>query len=255
MPGDTADILRLDEVGHHFGGLTVLRSVSFSVTTNGIVGLIGPNGSGKTTLFNVISGFLQARKGTIRYRGEVLGNASIQERSRRGMLRTFQTPKVFEHLTVLENIMVGCCKQTHTSILQDMLHSRGSNQVRRQIGEVAEGTLVKFGLEPLRATLAGSLTAGQRRILEIARAAVSAPKLLLLDEPSSGLNPEEIENLRRWIVQLRQEGMSILLVSHDMELMTVCDLVHVLYFGEIITSSDMDGIKNNARVREVYLGV
>src|ERR1700722_7032412 len=114
MSGDSTDILRLDEVAHHFGGLTVLRSVSFSVPANGIVGLIGPNGSGKTTLFNAIRGFLHPKTGTIRYLGEVLGNVSIQERSRRGMLRTFQTPKVFEHLTVLENIMAGCCKQTQT---------------------------------------------------------------------------------------------------------------------------------------------
>jgi len=150
--------------------------------------------------------------------------------------------------------MVGYCKQTQTSILQDMVHSPRSNKVNRQIDEEAEATLVKFGLAPSRDALAGTLTAGQRRILEIARAVVSSPKLLLLDEPSSGLNPDEIENLRRWIVQLRREGMSILLVSHDMELMTVSDLVHVLYFGEIIVSSDMDGVKNNARVREVYLG-
>ena len=255
MSGDNTDILRLDEVGHHFGGLTVLRSVSFSVPENGIVGLIGPNGSGKTTLFNAISGFLHPRTGTIRYRGYALGNLSIQERSRRGMLRTFQTPKVFEHLTVLENIMTGCCKQTHTSIVQDMLHSRGSNRARLAIHDRSEVALAKFGFQSQRDTLAGNLTAGQRRILEIARAVVSSPKLLLLDEPSSGLNPDEIEHLRGWIVQLRQEGMSILLVSHDMELMTVTDLVHVLYFGEIIVSSDMDGIKNNARVREVYLGV
>jgi ABC-type branched-subunit amino acid transport system ATPase component len=255
MSDNTAAILRLDEVGHHFGGLAVLRSVSFAVPTNGIAGLIGPNGSGKTTLFNAISGFLHPRKGAICYCGHPLGTTSIQERSRRGMQRTFQTPKVFEHLTVLENIMVGCCKQTKTSILQDMLHSAHSNRVRRQLRDEAEAALVRFGLEPLRTTLAGTLTAGQRRNLELARAVVSSPKLLLLDEPSSGLNPDEIENLRAWIIRLRQDGMSILLVSHDMDLMTVCDLVHVLYFGEIITSSDMDGIKNNARVREVYLGV
>jgi ABC-type branched-subunit amino acid transport system ATPase component len=255
MRTDGGDILRLDDVGHQFGGLTVLRSVSFSVRENGIVGLIGPNGSGKTTLFNAISGFLHPQKGAIRYQGETLGRASIQERSRRGMLRTFQTPKVFEQLTVLENIMAGCCKETSTSILQDMVHSRGSTRVRKQIREQAEATLIKFGFARLRDTSAGNLTAGQRRILEIARAVVSAPKLLLLDEPSSGLNPEEIENLRRWILQLRREGMTILLVSHDMELMTVSDLVHVLYFGEIVVSSDMDGIKNNARVREIYLGV
>jgi ABC-type branched-subunit amino acid transport system ATPase component len=255
MSGERPDILRLDDIGHNFGGLAVLRSVSFAVLENGIVGLIGPNGSGKTTLFNAITGFLTPMKGTITYRGDVLGGASVQERSRRGMLRTFQTPKVFEHLTVLENIMVGCCKTTKTNIVQDMLHSPRATAVRRQIRDEAEATLAKFEFTALRDTLASNLTAGQRRNLEIARAVVSKPKLLMLDEPSSGLNPDEIDNLRRWIVQLRKEGMSVLLVSHDMELMTVADLVHVLYFGEIITSDNMDGIKQNARVREVYLGV
>jgi ABC-type branched-subunit amino acid transport system ATPase component len=255
MSGERPDILRLDDVGHNFGGLTVLRSVSFAVPNNGIVGLIGPNGSGKTTLFNAITGFLMPKKGTITYRGDVLGSASVQERSRRGMLRTFQTPKVFEHMTVLENIMVGCCKTTNTNIVQDLLNSPRAKAVQRQIRDDAEETLVKFEFAALRDTLASNLTAGQRRNLEIARAVVSKPKLLMLDEPSSGLNPDEIDNLRQWIVQLRKEGMSVLLVSHDMELMTVADLVHVLYFGEIITSDNMDGIKQNARVREVYLGV
>ena len=258
MPSDGAGndaILRLEQVGHNFGGLAVLRSVTFSVPDNGIVGLIGPNGSGKTTLFNTISGFLLPRKGTIAYRGEALGSSSIQERSRRGLLRTFQTPKVFENMTVLENIMVGCCEGTHTTILQDLARSPHARRERRVIEELADATLQKFGLTPLRDALSSNLTAGQRRILEIARAVVGQPKLLLLDEPSSGLNPEEIDNLRRWIVQLRSEGISILLVSHDMELMTVTDLVHVLYFGEIITSGSMDEIKSNPRVREVYLGV
>src|ERR1700759_751488 len=159
MSADTGDILRLDQVGHRFGGLAVLRSVSFSVRQNGIVGLIGPNGSGKTTLFNAISGFLHPQNGDIRYQGQPLGRTSIQERSRRGMVRKFQKPKVFEQLTVLENIMVGCCKETSTSILQDMLHSAAANRVRTQIGERAEATLVKFGFGPLRDASASILTA------------------------------------------------------------------------------------------------
>jgi ABC-type branched-subunit amino acid transport system ATPase component len=255
MPNETGDILRLEDVGHNFGGLAVLRSVNFSVPRNGIVGLIGPNGSGKTTLFNAISGFLHPQKGTIAYSGDVLGGASVQERSRRGMLRTFQTPKVFEHLTVLENVMVGCCKGRRTTILQDMAHSPKAKRIRREIRDLATATVDKFQLTHLASTLASSLTAGQRRILEIARAVVSQPKLLLLDEPSSGLNQNEIDNLRRWIVQFRDDGMSVLLVSHDMELMTVSDIVHVLYFGEIIASDNMDVIKKSARVREVYLGM
>jgi ABC-type branched-subunit amino acid transport system ATPase component len=254
MP-NSGDILKVDGIGHNFGGLSVLRSVTFAVADRGIVGLIGPNGSGKTTLFNVISGFLTPQKGVVMYRGAALGSQSIQERSNRGMVRTFQTPKVFENLTVLENIMVGACKNTRTTILQDMGHTPRSNREMRTILHDAEATLEKFELGALRDTLASVLSAGQRRILEIARAVVGKPSLLLLDEPSSGLNDTEIGNLRRWIVQLREEGLSVLLVSHDMGLMTVSDRVHVLYFGEIITSGSMDEVKQNPRVREVYLGV
>jgi ABC-type branched-subunit amino acid transport system ATPase component len=206
-------------------------------------------------LFNVISGFLTPQKGVVMYRGAALGSQSIQERSNRGMVRTFQTPKVFENLTVLENIMVGACKNTRTTILQDIGHTPRSNREMRTILHDAEATLEKFELGALRDTLASVLSAGQRRVLEIARAVVGKPSLLLLDEPSSGLNDTEIGNLRRWIVQLREEGLSVLLVSHDMGLMTVSDRVHVLYFGEIITSGNMDEVKQNPRVRDVYLGV
>jgi ABC-type branched-subunit amino acid transport system ATPase component len=250
-----SDILSLEAVGHNFAGLNVLRSVSFSVPQRGLVGLIGPNGSGKTTLFNAISGFLSPQSGTIAYRGDVLHRQSIQDRSRAGMVRTFQTPKVFEHMTVIENIMVGCCKVTRTSILQDMFRTPRANRELRQIHEFADEACAKFELNLIRDVPAGKLTAGQRRILEIARAVVGKPRLLLLDEPSSGLNSEEIDHLRRWMTQLREEGIAILLVSHDMELMTVADIVHVLYFGEIIASGSMNEIQRNARVREVYLGV
>jgi branched-chain amino acid transport system ATP-binding protein/nonpolar-amino-acid-transporting ATPase len=254
MMADT-DILRLDAIGHNFGGLSVLRSVSFAVPERGLTGLIGPNGSGKTTLFNVISGYLAQQHGSVIYRGHALAAASVQDRSRAGMVRTFQTPKIFEHMTVLENIMAGCCKLMRTGLVQDMVRTRRARRVMQTIAERARDACQKFELDRIRDLPALNLTAGQRRILEIARAVVGEPQLLMLDEPSSGLNAEEIENLRGWIRQLRQEGMSILLVSHDMELMTVVDTVHVLYFGEIIASGSMDAIKQNARVREVYLGV
>jgi ABC-type branched-subunit amino acid transport system ATPase component len=249
------DILELEAVGHNFGGLSVLRSVSFVVPERGLVGLIGPNGSGKTTLFNVITGYISPQRGTIRYCGKPLRGETTQDRSRAGMVRTFQTPKIFENMSVLENVMVGCCKRTRTSMAQDMLRTAHAQGEMLSIREAAERACTRLDLDHVRDRPAASLTAGQRRILEIARAVVGAPKLLLLDEPSSGLNADEIENLRRWIRQLREEGTCILLVSHDMELMTVTDTVHVLYFGEIIASGSMDVIKQDARVREVYLGV
>jgi len=253
MAADT--LLALDGIGHSFGGLTVLRSVTFDVPRGRIVGLIGPNGSGKTTLFNIVSGYIRPLTGTIRFDGVPLQRDSIQRRSAAGLVRTFQTPQVFEKMTVLENVMVGCCKNTRTTMLQDFFRSPASRSQMRLIREQAEAACERFQLAGLRHLPAASLTAGQRRILEIARAAVGQPRLLLLDEPSSGLNASEIESLRGWIVKLNQEGMTILLVSHDMELMTVADTVHTLYFGEIIASGDMAAIQRDPKVREVYLGV
>jgi ABC-type branched-subunit amino acid transport system ATPase component len=248
-------ILSLKEIGHSFGGLAVLRSVTFDVPEGGIVGLIGPNGSGKTTLFNIVSGYIRPVMGTVAYRGVPLSRESIQQRGLAGLVRTFQTPQVFERMSVLENVMVGCTKLTRTSMLQDLLRTPAARGEMREIRERAEAACKRFQLDSLSDQPAASLTAGQRRILEIARAVVGAPRLLLLDEPSSGLNVPEIESLRDWIVRLNEEGITILLVSHDMSLMTVARTVHTLYFGEIIASGDMATIQRDARVREVYLGV
>lgn len=248
-------ILALKEVGHSFGGLSVLRSVTLDVPEGGIIGLIGPNGSGKTTLFNIVSGYIRPMAGMVSYRGGTLGRESIQQRGVAGLVRTFQTPQVFEQMTVLENVMVGCTKLTRTSMLQDLLRTPAARGQMREIRDRAEAACERFQLTALRDLPAASLTAGQRRILEIARAVVGEPRLLLLDEPSSGLNVQEIDDLRDWIVRLNEEGITILLVSHDMGLMTVARTVHTLYFGEIIASGDMAAIQRDPRVREVYLGV
>ena len=251
----TEPLLALRQVGHSFGGLAVLRSVTFDVPEGGIVGLIGPNGSGKTTLFNIVSGYIRPLAGTVAYRGASIARNSIQQRGLAGLVRTFQTPQVFEQMTVLENIMVGCTKLTRTNMLQDLLRTPAARGQMQEIRRRAEAACERFRLGALSDLPAASLTAGQRRILEIARAVVGEPRLLLLDEPSSGLNAQEIENLRDWIVRLNEEGITVLLVSHDMGLMTVAHTVHTLYFGEIIASGDMAAIQRDPRVREVYLGV
>jgi ABC-type branched-subunit amino acid transport system ATPase component len=250
----SGDILSLRQVGHSFGGLTVLNSVTFTVPRGGIVGLIGPNGSGKTTLFNIISGFLVHRRGDVLYADSEQRRLSIQQRSTAGLVRTFQTPKVFEQMTVMENIMVGACKLTHSGMVEDLLRLPRARRDMKRIREEADAVCEKFQLAQLRDLRAQSLSAGQRRILELARAVIGRPKLLMLDEPSSGLNKDEIAHLRAWIEQLNREGISILLVSHDMELMNVASQVHVLYFGEIIASGNMGEIQRNLQVRDVYLG-
>jgi ABC-type branched-subunit amino acid transport system ATPase component len=249
------DILELRAIGHSFGGLAVLRSVSFSVPRGGLIGLIGPNGSGKTTLFNIVSGFFPQNSGAVIYRGRELKPESVPERSRAGLVRTFQTPKLFEQMTVYENVLVGCCKLTRTSMTQDLFGTPHARNQLRMMAETAREACAKFGLSTIRDELAKNLTAGRRRLVEIARAVVGRPQLLLLDEPSAGLNSDEIKSLQQWLRQLKAEGISILLVSHDMELMTVSDLVHVLNFGEIVASGDMAAIQRNPRVRDAYLGV
>ena len=247
------NILALDGVGHRFGGFTVLRSVTFSVPDGGLVGLIGPNGSGKTTLFNIISGYLPLQTGRISFGGKPLTTQTVQDRSRAGMVRTFQTPKIFERMTVIENIMVGACKLTRTGMVQDLLHSPRARSEMQQIRARAERACADLGLAG--DLPASTLPAGQRRILEIARALVGEPRLLMLDEPSAGLNREEMRQLIAAIRRINEQGLAILLVSHDMELMAVAETVHVLNFGEIIARGDMAAIQQNPNVREVYLGL
>ncbi len=247
-------ILMLEDVGHAFGGFTVLTSVGFSIPAGKIVGLIGPNGSGKTTLFNIISGYIRHRSGRIVYDGVELAAQSVQTRCYAGMVRTFQTPRVFEQMTVLENVMVGCSKVTASGMIEGLFRLPRARRDSATMCDRAEALCAKFSLTPVRDQLARNLSAGQRRILEIARAVASEPKLLLLDEPSSGLNPDEIDELSHSIRLLNDEGLSILLVSHDMDLMSVAGAVHVLYFGRIIASGGMDEIQRNAQVREAYFG-
>lgn len=253
--GGVASGLRLEGLAHSFGGLQVLKQVNLDVPAGRLVGLIGPNGSGKTTCFNIASGFLRQVAGRVLMDGVDISASGVQQRSRAGLVRTFQAPKVFEHMTVLENLMVGAHKSTRTGVLAAMLGTRGSRAELAATRADAEQCAERFKLHALLATRAGLLPAGQRRIVELARAFMGRPRVLLLDEPSSGLNSAEIEVLRRWIVELNQDGLTVFLVSHDMGLMTVCDTVHVLYFGEIIASGSLAHVQDDARVREAYLGI
>jgi ABC-type branched-subunit amino acid transport system ATPase component len=246
--------LAVRDVGHAFGGFRVLARVAFDVPRGGLVGLIGPNGSGKTTLFNIISGFIAPLDGAVVYNGQDLLGKSVQERSRAGLVRTFQTPKIFENLTVLENVMVGCYKRSRAGIVSTMLKIPAAAVEMAAIRERAAAVCERFGLSALREHLGSKLTAGQRRNLELARACVGEPLLLMLDEPSAGLSTEEIETLQAHLVALNKDGLSILLVSHDMELMDVAERVHVLSFGEIIASGTMQEMKRDRSVQEVYLG-
>jgi branched-chain amino acid transport system ATP-binding protein/nonpolar-amino-acid-transporting ATPase len=248
-------LLEVRNVTRSFGGLRVLNGVSFSVEAGAICGLIGPNGAGKSTLFNIISGFLTPDQGQVVYAGADVSRLSVPQRSYRGLVRSFQTPQVFAHLTVLENLVAGCYKDTRSGVLANLIGTPGARRELRRMREAAAAACDRYGLAGVRERPAGKLPGGQQRLLELARAALGRPRLLCLDEPSSGLNSEEVSQLMQMLRQLNREGVSILLVSHDMDLVTVASAIHVLCFGEIIASGPFAQIQADARVREAYLGI
>ena len=248
-------MLALRGASKHFGGVKAVDDVSFTLARGTITGLIGPNGAGKSTLFNIISGFLVPDRGLILYAGTDVNRLSVPQRSFRGLVRSFQTPQVFPHLTVLENLVAGCYKDTRSGVLAGLLGTPGARRELRRMREAAAEACEKYGLSAVRDRFAGKLPGGQQRLLELARAALGRPRLLCLDEPSSGLNTEEVAQLMDLLRQLNREGVTILLVSHDMDLVTVASSIHVLCFGEIIASGPLPKIQADARVRDAYLGV
>jgi branched-chain amino acid transport system ATP-binding protein/nonpolar-amino-acid-transporting ATPase len=248
-------LLEVRNVSHSFSGLHVLKDVSFAAEDGSICGLIGPNGAGKSTLFNIISGFLAPDRGEVVYAGADINRLSVAQRSLQGLVRTFQTPQVFAHLTVRENLVAGGYKDLRSGMLANLLGTSGSRQELRRMQDAADAACAKFGLSTVRERLAGKLPAGQQRLVELARAALGRPRLLCLDEPSSGLNSEEVAQLMQMLRLLNREGVSIVLVSHDMDLVAVASVLHVLCFGEIIASGPLAKVQADARVREAYLGV
>jgi branched-chain amino acid transport system ATP-binding protein len=248
-------LLSLRDIRHSFRGLHVLKGVQFEITPGAFVGLIGPNGAGKSTLFNIISGFLAPDAGAVSFDGAEVMNCSVHERSRRGMVRTFQTPKVFGGMTVLENLMVGWHKQSRSGIVGNLFRSPQSTREYKMAEQAAGAVLDRFGLNQVAESKAANLPAGLQRMLELARAYIGRPRLLMLDEPSSGLNSEEIAQLKRVLNELNGEGITILLVSHDMDLVDAASHIHVLCFGEIIASGSMAEVRQDVRVREAYLGI
>jgi len=251
----TTALLQISRVSHKFGGLQVLDGVDFGVTTGSITGLIGPNGAGKSTLFNIVSGFLVPQHGSVLFDGHDITRDAVRTRSAAGLIRTFQTPKVFAKLSVRENLMIGYYRHLHSGTASNMLRTPGSKRELENMRAKAVEASARFGLDEVMERPAGQVAAGMQRLVELARAWVSHPRLLMLDEPSSGLNSTEIEDMRGALQRLNHEGMTILLVSHDMDLVDIASEVHVLCFGSIIASGTMAQVKLDQGVRQAYLGV
>jgi len=248
-------ILRIDGLTRRFGGLVAVDNVSFEIPTAGLSAVIGPNGAGKTTLFNMISGFTLPSTGRVYFDGEEITGWMPESIARRGLIRTFQLVQLFEGLTVLENVKVGCHLHTRGGLLAALVPLRSARDEEAAVEIEAHQLLAATGLLQQAKTHAAVLPYGQKRLLEITRALAARPKLLLLDEPAAGLNRQETDALATLLLRIVADGTAILLIEHDMTLvMSVADHVAVLDFGRIIANGKPDDVKRNPDVVAAYLG-
>jgi branched-chain amino acid transport system permease protein len=246
-------LLRIEHARKQFGGVVAVNDVSFGVDAREIVALIGPNGAGKSTTFNLITGVLAASGGNISVLGRALRGASPQDITKLGVSRTFQHVKLIADMTVLENVAIGAHLRGHAGALASMLRLDRGDEARL-LAEAAR-QIERVGLAAEANMLAGSLSLGQQRIVEIARALCADPVLLLLDEPAAGLRHMEKQRLASLLRQLRDGGMSVLLVEHDMGfVMGLADRIVVLDFGTKIAEGTPETIKTNPDVIRAYLG-
>ena len=248
-------LLSVRGVSKRFGGLMAVNDLSFDVAAGSIKALIGPNGAGKTTIFNLISGFLPPDSGEIVFGETEIHGMSSCEVATRGMVRTFQHIRLFPKMTVLENIMVGRHVHSRAGFLAGMLNLPSTWREERRIRERSFEILEMLGIADHAGTEAVSLAYGQQRVVEVARALACEPKLLLLDEPAAGLNMRETNEMGRLISRIRDMGVTVLLVEHDMSLvMGISDEIVVVSYGEKIAEDRPLSIQKNREVIRVYLG-
>ncbi|HXV25065.1 MAG TPA: ABC transporter ATP-binding protein [Alphaproteobacteria bacterium] len=246
-------LLELDRISKKFGGLTAVRDLSFKVEEGEIRGLIGPNGAGKTTTFNVISGFYRPSAGSIRYRGRTISGLKTSRIAEDGLVRTFQSTTLFHELTVFENMLVGCHLHARANLFAALF---GVDRARNRAAvERALAVLDFIGLSQRRDEIAANLPHGLQKALGLAVALASGPKLLLLDEPFAGMNSEETRNMMGHVRRICEEGVTILLVEHDMQaVMGLCDRITVLNFGELLAEGSPREIRAHPEVVQAYLG-
>jgi neutral amino acid transport system ATP-binding protein len=247
-------ILIADGVVRRFGGLTAVDVGHMEVQRGSITALIGPNGAGKTTFFNQLTGFDTADAGSWTFNGRPLSGVPAHRVARAGMVRTFQLTKALTKLTVLENMRLGAQGQRGENFFRSLIPSLWRNQ-EDQITERAEELLERFKLAAKRDDFAGSLSGGQRKLLEMARALMVGPELVMLDEPMAGVNPALTQSLLGHVKDLREEGMTVLFVEHDMDMVReISDWVVVMAQGTIIAEGPPDTIMSDSRVIDAYLG-
>ena len=251
-------VLETRGLGISFGGLKAADNVNIRIKKNEIYGLIGPNGAGKTTVFNMLTGVYQPTTGTFFLNGEELRGSNQEAINKKGIARTFQNIRLFNNMTVIRNVMVGLhnLPEYQCSLFESILRLPRHFKVEKAMRDRAKELLSIFGLLEDRNTLACNLPYGKQRKLEIARALATNPKLLLLDEPAAGMNPQETAELMSTIRFVRDSfDMTILLIEHDMSLVSgICDRLTVLNFGQTLAEGDVDTVLNDPEVIKAYLG-
>lgn len=248
-------MLNIEHVSMEFGGLTANNDISFHVDKGSIYGLIGPNGAGKTTLFNLISGYYKPIEGKIIFKGEEIQGLPTNIIAYKGIARTYQNINLFKKMTVLENVMVGCHTQTSSGLVDAIFNTRKSKREKEESLLICHEALRFVKIDHLADVVAANLPYGDQRRLEIARALVSKPSVLLLDEPAAGMNLKEKDELADTIKLIRDSGYTILLVEHHMKLvMNICDRISVLNHGNKIAEGTPEEIQKNGEVIKAYLG-
>ena len=249
-------MLEVTSLGISFGGLRAVDELSMKIEKGGLVGLIGPNGAGKTTVFNMLTGVYRPTDGGIRLDGQNLVGKKPHEICKLGVARTFQNIRLFSNLTVLDNVKTGLHNEITYSLAESLFHIGSYRKKERQMDERAMELLGVFGLESMADYKAANLPYGKQRKLEIARALATDPKLLLLDEPAAGMNPNETGELMETIELVRKKfGVTVLLIEHDMKLVSgICEYLYVLNFGRLLAEGTPSEVLQNPEVVTAYLG-
>lgn len=248
-------LLSIDDLSMQFGGLMALKDLSFTIDQGEIRGLIGPNGAGKTTLFNVVSGVYKPSRGRVLFKGRDISNLRPHQTTRLGIARTFQAVTLFKNFTVLKNVMVGGHLHSNYSYWGALFGTRGTRAHEQENERQAMEILKFMGIARYRDELAANLPHGHQRALGIGVAMAAQPELLMLDEPCTGMNPEETSEMVALIQRIRERGVTILLIEHDMKVvMGICDRISVINFGNKIAEGSPEEIQKDEGVHEAYLG-